>query len=520
MKQPSILVAGVAVLDKIRQFSYPNGPQDQKTTEVRMVADEPGGTAGNIACLMAYYGWKSYPQAKLDLCRHSWDMKRKLKAWGCDVRFVTNSPDGAISIYHEDRKLDKDGNRKLSRTTRGGWSSRFGAMRMLRERDEVPAFLSQLDFVPDVYFFEYPEAGPAALGKALREKGSLVYFEPEVSNGNEDRIRKILRRIEVCDVMKFSNQSLPDATFCDQYPDKLFIQTCGPDGVRFNLRGEGWVNVPTFDNDHVVDTLGAGDFTTSTFLHSLGEMNALKFADLTSGIVAKALTEAMKVAAKSVSYEGAKGLVWADPDFKLQDDSLPAPEYKGKIVYLHGSASSGSSRTPMLLTNELREFEIVAPDIPTDLTKAESFIKDFVEQQQPDLIIGNSMGGFYSQLLKGWKRICVNPALRMSTDADFKIGSHSYRMGLDRVDGATKYVITQEMLDEQLRIEERPLCGDSENCWGLFADHDTEVTDDSRERFCKAYPQWGEYHGEHRLSKENVIEVLCPMVRRLLGRGG
>lgn len=76
------------------------------------------------------------------------------------------------------------------------------------------------------------------------------------------------------------------------------------------------------------------------------------------------------------------------------------------------------------------------------------------------------------------------------------------------------------MLDEQLRIEERPLCGDSENCWGLFADHDTEVTDDSRERFCKAYPQWEEYHGEHRLSKENVIEVLCPMVRRLLGRGG
>lgn len=76
------------------------------------------------------------------------------------------------------------------------------------------------------------------------------------------------------------------------------------------------------------------------------------------------------------------------------------------------------------------------------------------------------------------------------------------------------------MLDEQLRIEERPLCGDSENCWGLFADHDIEVTDDSRERFCKAYPQWGEYHGEHRLSKENVIEVLCPMVRRLLGRGG
>ena len=64
-----------------------------------------------------------------------------------------------------------------------------------------------------------------------------------------------------------------------------------------------------------------------------------------------------------------------------------------KIIYFHGFASSGASGTVQTLRKIMPDIEIIAPDIPVDPQEALPFLKELCRQEQPDLIIGTSMGG-------------------------------------------------------------------------------------------------------------------------------
>jgi sugar/nucleoside kinase (ribokinase family) len=171
-------------------------------------------------------------------------------------------------------------------------------------RDQAPAFIEALDFVPDVFFFDDPAAGYRYMARELREKGALVYFEPSAIKEKAD-----FESIAASDIIKFSGENVKDVTFVKDYRDKLFIQTLGSDGLRFNLRGEGWVNLPPVENEDVVDWDGAGDWTTSTFLNALAEADALSIKRLTAEVVKDALEKAQVMASKSVSFMGSKGMI-------------------------------------------------------------------------------------------------------------------------------------------------------------------------------------------------------------------
>ena len=142
------------------------------------------------------------------------------------------------------------------------------------------------------------------MARELREKGALVYFEPSAIKEKAD-----FESIAASDIIKFSGENVKDVTFVKDYRDKLFIQTLGSDGLRFNLRGEGWVNLPPVENENVVDWDGAGDWTTSTFLNALAEADALSIKRLTTEVVKEALEKAQIVASKSVSFMGSKGMI-------------------------------------------------------------------------------------------------------------------------------------------------------------------------------------------------------------------
>ncbi len=78
--------------------------------------------------------------------------------------------------------------------------SRFPKRRFLRARDEAPAFMENLDFTPDIYFFDAAEVGLRYLAAELRKRGVLIYFEPESGRGerySEIQSRKS-ERLVVC----------------------------------------------------------------------------------------------------------------------------------------------------------------------------------------------------------------------------------------------------------------------------------------------------------------------------------
>ena len=299
-----ILGTGIFNWDSIYVREYPLGPQRNRIFDEKLVVEEVGGTCGNVMCMLAHFGWEAFPVTKLDRSEEGLGMTKSLEEYGCDCRFVTNTDDGGTTILTIRHGLDENGNKKMSVRQGSPGGSRFPRRRHLRLRDQAPALIEALDFVPDVFFFDDPAAGYRYMARELREKGALVYFEPSAI-----KERAHFESIAASDIIKFSGENVQDVSFVDNYKDKLFIQTLGGDGLRFNLRGEGWVNLPPVENDNVADWEGAGDWTTSAFLNALAEADALSIKRLTSALVKDALEKAQIVASKSVSFIGSKGMI-------------------------------------------------------------------------------------------------------------------------------------------------------------------------------------------------------------------
>ena len=299
-----ILGTGIFNWDSIFVREYPLGPQYNRTYEEKLVVEEVGGTCGNVMCMLSHLGWQAFPVTSLDRSEEGFGMTESLRKFGCDCRYVTNTDEGGTTILTIKHVLDKEGNRQTRVRQGSPGGSRFPRRRHLRLRDQAPAFIEALDFVPDVFFFDDPAAGYRYMAREFREKGVLVYFEPSARKEKAD-----FESILASDIIKFSGENVQDVTFVKDYRDKLFIQTLGADGLRFNLRGEGWVILPPVENGNVVDWEGAGDWTTSAFLNALSEVDALSIKRLTSEVVKGALEKAQVVASKSVSYMGSKGMI-------------------------------------------------------------------------------------------------------------------------------------------------------------------------------------------------------------------
>lgn len=192
-----------------------------------------------------------------------------------------------------------------------------------------------------------------------------------------------------------------------------------------------------------------------------------------------------------------------------------------KLIYFHGFASSGASGTVQLLRHILPSAEVIAPDIPVDPDEALPLLRSLVEEEQPDLIVGTSMGGMYAQQMHGHLRICVNPAFRMSTMSKvLRTGTHKWLNG--RKNSEKEFKITAEILKHYNLMERKQFEGitpdDRELCYGLFGINDTSVNPvNAYNTFTKYYPHCERFDGEHQLNEKVIKKALIPLMKRLLG---
>ena len=191
-----------------------------------------------------------------------------------------------------------------------------------------------------------------------------------------------------------------------------------------------------------------------------------------------------------------------------------------KIVYLHGFGSSHASGTVETLRHELPEATIVAPDIPVDPVEALPYLLEYCKQEQPDLIIGTSMGGMYAQQMRNFKRILVNPAFTMSTMSKvLKTGEHAFFNG--RYDGAKTFRITKEIIQHHNQMERQQFKDitpeQRETCWCLVGLHDSSVTN-AEAMFRKYYPAEHliRFDGEHRLNEKVIRKALLPLINQVM----
>jgi len=184
-----------------------------------------------------------------------------------------------------------------------------------------------------------------------------------------------------------------------------------------------------------------------------------------------------------------------------------------KLIYFHGYGSSGEGSTVKTLRDLLPDWIVLAPDIPIDPKEALPFLKVLCQTEQPDIVVGTSMGGMYAQQMRGFKRICVNPAFYMSKQSKaLKEGTFEF-FNL-RKDGAKTFTITHKTIEHFSEMETHQFDGitvkELDIVFGLFGDEDTIVN--CEEAFLRHYKNVIHFHGEHRLNRQVIEEALVPLI--------
>ena len=190
-----------------------------------------------------------------------------------------------------------------------------------------------------------------------------------------------------------------------------------------------------------------------------------------------------------------------------------------KLIYFHGFGSSGVGSTVRTLRELLPDWTVLAPDIPVDPAEALPFLKEFCKNEKPDVIVGTSMGGMYAQQMYGFRRICVNPAFDISQHKDI-LKEGIFEFFNPRMDGEKTFTITPEIIQNFTEMEMHQFDDitdeDRENIYGLFADNDTTVN--CEDIFRQHYKNVGHFHGEHRLNRQVIEEVLVPLIKELTNK--
>ena len=193
-----------------------------------------------------------------------------------------------------------------------------------------------------------------------------------------------------------------------------------------------------------------------------------------------------------------------------------------KVMYIHGFASAGSTGSATQMRNHLypKGVQVLSPDVPTDPLQAIAFLRAFVEQEQPDLIVATSMGALYAEQLRGVKRILVNPSFHMARLLTFRgLGKREFRN--KRQDGQTEFKVDKQMIQGFQQVEKDSFKGitaeEKALVWGLFGKQDSLVN--CQADFLKHYgkEQMVLFEGDHYLNDKVLSKVVMPRVEASLG---
>lgn len=190
---------------------------------------------------------------------------------------------------------------------------------------------------------------------------------------------------------------------------------------------------------------------------------------------------------------------------------------KGKtILYVHGFASSGQSGTVARMREVMPQANVIAPDLPIHPEEAMQLLRSTCNTEKPHLIIGTSMGGMYAEMLYGYDRIIINPALEMGDTmvSHNMVGAQHFQN--PRKDGVQDFMVTKALVKEYKEMTAQCFSGVNEDeqlhhVVGLFGDEDTTV--DTFDLFHRHYPRAIRFHGEHRMNDKSFMHSVLPVIR-------
>jgi predicted esterase YcpF (UPF0227 family) len=191
-----------------------------------------------------------------------------------------------------------------------------------------------------------------------------------------------------------------------------------------------------------------------------------------------------------------------------------------KILFLHGFYASGQCVPAMALREAfVGRAEVITPDLPMHPKEAVLFIRELIDREQPDLLIGNSCGAFYAQMVApvvGISALLGNPHFRMTEFLRQRIGEHQYKS--PRKNGNQNFVIDETLIEEFAEMEaiQFDTCDPDfqERIWGLFGEQDTLAHFEPL--FLEHYKHSFHFPGGHTPTAEEVRGWYVPLAEKML----
>ena len=277
-----------------------------KNNDNRSISYYVGGTCGNVMMILSYLGWNSYPIARLDGTKYTERLLDDMKKNNVKTDFVSTN-DGETPVIIQRNIVDKDGlpSHKFEiKNNNGRFYLNFRSITK-KHADEI---ISKISFIPKIFFFDRISPAIIQLANHFKGLGSIIFFEPS----GKIKDREFSTCVQISDIIKFADQRISQIDFVKEYNDKLFIQTQGKDGLIFKYKSNDWKKISAWENKSIVDTSGAGDWTTSILINNIFENDINSLSELKSSFIDSALIESQKYGSYSCSFEGSRGMMSLD----------------------------------------------------------------------------------------------------------------------------------------------------------------------------------------------------------------
>jgi fructokinase len=269
------------------------------------VAPRLGGSAGNILSILAALGWRAIPVGSVGDDAAGAAVRRDFASVHAESRFLNTSRRCRTPVIYQ-HQLD----RQHSRTHRFSFvCPSCGTRREPSCIDDRSYESLRSDLPPtDVYFFDRPSQLAVELAEHYAEAGALVLFEPSSTGKDRDLFGRAMRS---ANIVKYSDDRLPELDDADLRDGAVEIQTLGPDGLRFRAPSldRRWLHLGGYDLPVIGDTSGAGDWCTAGLIFELFKRPAAPAARVDYNALTRALSFGQALSTLNCMTEGARGLM-------------------------------------------------------------------------------------------------------------------------------------------------------------------------------------------------------------------
>ena len=289
-----------------------------------------GGTAGNVAAILGFLGWKASVVADLGDDYAGRQVRSDLQAANVSVRFLRllKSRRSPRLVHH----IDQGGHRYVfscpvctCRFPKSGPLPKHRAEQLIASKSHSR-----------VYFFDRVNIGTVLLAEYYRSIGSFVVFEPSIRGRRE----LVERALDTAHLVKQADDCKPALDGAVPREGQLWIVTNGSQGARFRLGKSDWTKSPGYTYP-IVDAGGAGDWMTAGLVHILRRQR-----ELSRTVIRVSLRWAQALAAVSCGVPGARGLAYRRAPRDVIRAATRLEERGAAVKYIGEFDSARSCKIP------------------------------------------------------------------------------------------------------------------------------------------------------------------------------